>query len=264
MRISRFSTKWLVKLLIISGLALSGCRSNKTIPYFKNIPESEYSQIAQAKFVEPKILKGDIISVYIKTADPASVAAINSGANQEGTGAAGRDVIGYKVDKQGEIEIPILGNFKVEGLTTSEVRDLVRQKANTLYNDPTVQVRFVNFKISIIGEVSKPNNYNVADEKINVLDAIAMAGDLTPYGKRENVLLIRETDGGDKEMVRFNLNDAKIFSSPYYYLKQNDIIYVEPSKAMIANTERQKITIITACLGVLSTLLVLLTRTNVL
>lgn len=253
----------LILLLISGGLFLSACRSNKTIPYFKNIPESEYSRIAQAKFVEPKILKGDILSVFVKTADPTAVTAINSAATSEGTGT-GREVVGYKVDKQGEIEIPILGTFKVEGFTTSEVRDLVRQRADKLYNDPTVQVRFANFKISILGEVGSPNNYNVADEKINVLDALAMAGDLTPYGRRENVLLIRETDGGDKEMVRFNLNDAKIFDSPYYYLRQNDIIYVEPSKAMIANVEAQKIRIISIVLGTLSTFLVLLSRTSVL
>src|SRR5690606_20590184 len=118
-------------------------------------------------------------------------------------------------------------------------REVIRNKAASYLVDPNVQVRFVNFKVTVIGEVGKPATYAFQNEKVSILDAIGMAGDLTIYGKRENVLLIRETSNG-KEMIRFNLNKSDIFNSPYYYLKQNDIVYVEPSKSKIANTDASR------------------------
>src|SRR5690606_18429708 len=126
-----------------------------------------------------------------------------------------------------------LGKVPVKGLTTYQARERIAVKAAEFYKEPTVEVRFANFKITVLGEVSRPATYTLPNEKVSVLDALGLAGDLTIYGKRENVLLVREHDG-QKELVRLNLNDSGLFQSPYFYLRQNDVLYVEPGKAKAA------------------------------
>lgn len=238
-----------------------GCRSNKTIPYFKNIPKSEYNKIEQAAYTELKIKEDDILDITIQTADLNASSAVNEGAtsNSVVAGSGQTRVSGFVVDKNGEVELPVLGQIKVKGLTSYEARNAIRKKADEFFVDPTVQVRFVNFKVTIIGEVQRPSSYTMPSERVTILDAIGLAGDLTIYGKRENVLLIRETDTG-KELVQFNLNDSQLFKSPYYYLKQNDIIYVEPSKGRIASAESSRFSVIAIVASLLSTAALIITR----
>lgn len=238
-----------------------GCRSNKTIPYFKNIPKSEYNKIEQAAYTELKIKEDDILDITIQTADLNASSAVNEGAtnNSVVAGSGQTRVSGFVVDKNGEVELPVLGRIEVRGLTSYEARSAIRKKADEFFVDPTVQVRFVNFKVTVIGEVQRPSSYTMPSERVTILDAIGLAGDLTIYGKRENVLLIRETDTG-KELVQFNLNDAQIFKSPYYYLKQNDIIYVEPSKGKIASAESSRFSVIAIVASLLSTAALIITR----
>src|SRR5690606_13432793 len=127
----------------------------------------------------------------------------------------------------------LIGKVQVVGLTTYQAREKITKLAEQYYKDPTVQVRFANFKVTVLGEVTRPATYTVPNEKVTVLDALGLAGDMTIYGKRENVLLVREQNG-QKELVRLNLNDSEVFSSPYFYLRQNDVIYIEPGKAKAA------------------------------
>ncbi|KEO72292.1 polysaccharide biosynthesis/export family protein [Anditalea andensis] len=227
---------------IISLIMLSSCRSSKNIPYFKNIPLSEYSKITQSSFTEPIIQQDDVLDIIIQTTEPLASLSVKAAAVEAPIQSPGGQVRvpGFIVDKNGEVEMPVVGTVRLEGLTTYEARQVIRKKAAKFYVDPAVQVRFLNFTITVIGEVNRPSNYTVPNEKVNILDAIGMAGDLTIFGKRENVLLIREGKDG-KEMVRFNLNDAEVFNSPYYFLRQNDIIYVEPSKARIASTDATRL-----------------------
>ncbi|RZK00744.1 MAG: hypothetical protein EOO43_25070, partial [Flavobacterium sp.] len=153
----------------------------------------------------------------------------------------------------GTVDVPVLGRIKLSGLTTSEARDAVKLTAKNFFANPTIDVRFANFRITVIGEVSKPASYIIPNEQVSVLDAIGYAGDLTIYGKRENVLIVRDQDG-KKEFARLNLNSSDIFNSPFYYLKQNDVVYVEPNKAKAsANNapQLQTIGIITSVLSVL-------------
>mgnify|MGYP003302008913 CR=1 FL=1 len=145
----------------------------------------------------------------------------------------------YLVDNNGNIEFPSLGTLHVGGLTKSEAERIIHQRLQPFFSDNKfiVNVRMINYKISVLGEVARPNTYTVSNEKVNVFEALALAGDLTIYGKRDGVKLIREDAQGRKEVVRLNLNDANIIHSPYYYLQQNDVLYVEPNKAKAKNSD---------------------------
>lgn len=244
----------------------SACSSPKNIPYFIDLPDSVNANVPQTTFIDPKIQPDDIVSITIQTADPNAAASVNQkidGISALGASSASnigsQQVSGFLVDKNGEVELPMLGAIKIGGLTTFQARERIREAATAYFVKPTVQVRFVNFKITVIGEVTRPASYTVPNEKVTILDALGLAGDLTIYGKRENVLLIRETAQG-KEMVRFNLNDSKIFSSPYYYLKQNDVIYVEPSKSKIATTDASRTRTYAIIGSVLSVAIVAISR----
>ena len=145
----------------------------------------------------------------------------------------------YLVDNDGKIDFPVLGQLTVGGKTKSECEDMIREKLKDYIKDevPVVSVRMSNYKISVLGEVASPGVFIISNEKVNIFEALALAKDLTIYGKRDAVKLIRENDKGEKEIVRLDLNDARIISSPYYYLQQNDIIYVEPNKAKAKNSD---------------------------
>ena len=147
-------------------------------------------------------------------------------------------VLGYLVDKNGEIDFPILGKLQVAGLTRLELTELIKQKLieEDLIKDPIVTVQFLNFKVSVMGEVSRPGSFTINSDRITLLEALSMAGDLTIYGRRDRVAVIRETDG--KRTILFHdLRSSDIFLSPCYYLQQNDIVYVEPNKAKAGQRE---------------------------
>lgn len=253
--------------LFVLILVLSSCGSTKNVPYFQDISALDKSYLANtAVFTEPKIQSDDIISISIFTIDPntsmivnqVGTQAINSSiTGQSNNIGATQSTAGFLVDKNGEIDLSIIGKVKISGLTTTAAKDLIKERASSAFKDPNVQVRFANFKVTVLGEVSRPAAYTVLNEKVSVLDALGLAGDLTIYGKRENVLLIRDYDG-KKEFARLNLNSSELFNSPFFYLKQNDVIYVEPSqgKAATLNQARtQTIAIIGTALTVLITLI---------
>jgi polysaccharide export outer membrane protein len=133
----------------------------------------------------------------------------------------------------------VIGNIKVEGLTKTEIKTLITKELvdRKLLIDPVVNIRIINFRITIMGEVRNPTVVSVPSEKISILEALGMAGDLTVYAKRDNILLIREVNG-EKIVRRLNLNSKNLLESPYYYLKSNDVIYVEPNAARLSSGER--------------------------
>lgn len=236
----------------------SSCAVNKRSVYFRDVPDST-AVVAVAGFEEPVIQPDDILSINIQTIDPRAAAAINDLPAQPAVGSSSasvtgaQEIKGFAVNKDGNVEIPLLGTLHLAGLTTDQACKLVKDAAAHYFVHPTVQVRFMNFKITVLGEVARPATYTLPNEKVSLLDAIGLAGDLTIYGRRENVMLIREEDG-TKKMIRFNLNSSSIFKSPYFYLKQNDVVYVEPGKGKIAfnNAGRaQTISIIGAIVSVL-------------
>ena len=150
--------------------------------------------------------------------------------NTYSTSPLKKDSYQVKVNKAGFIYLPLIGNFKIEGMTIEEAQREITSSLSRHVKNPEVELQIVNFKITVIGEVNKPATFILNDEKISVLEALGMAGDMTVYGKRENVLIIH-TEDGHKTMTRLNLNKQETLDSPSFYLRQNDIVYVEPDRA---------------------------------
>jgi polysaccharide export outer membrane protein len=252
--------------LLIFLFFISSCGSTKKVPYFQNIVDSGNLKVpVTVPFHEPTIQPDDILSISIFTIDPVTSMVVN----QLGTQALGGDrsniantnlsASGFLVDKNGEIQLSVIGKVKLLGLTTFEARDLIEHIAKKNYNSPNVQVRYANFKITILGEVTRPATYTVPNEKLTVLDALGLAGDLTIYGRRENILLIRDNNG-ERQFARLNLNSGMIFKSPFFYLKQNDVLYVEPNKGKAASLNAARTQTFTMIGTILSVLVVVITR----
>ena len=222
--------------LLLLPLAFTACTSYKSVPYLQN--DSIVNQVSQnPQLYDARIQPKDLLTIVVSTTQaelavpfnltvPTIVATENRNLNSQPS------LQSYLVDNQGYIDFPVLGKLRVVGLTKSETENLVKSKLKDyLKEEPVVNVRFINYKISVIGEVNKPSTFTIANEKVNVFEALAMAGDLTIYGLRNNVKLIREDQSGVKQIITLNLNDANVVLSPYYYLQQNDILYVTPNKA---------------------------------
>lgn len=265
---------YLFLLSIVKVLLLTGCSAPKNITYFRDIPDSiKLKTVPLAEYNTPIIQADDILDVSIQTLDAGSAPLISqqnsSGYPLLGTGSSlpgmastpgvTPKTTGYVVDKQGFVILPLIGKVSVVGQTTDQVRDNIQKKAEEYYKEPVVNVRFANFKITVIGEVTKPSTYIMPNEKVTLLDAIGIAGDLTIFGKRENVLLIRENNG-KKDFVRFNLNDSKLFASPYFYLHQGDVIYVEPNQSKVRSTDMAQVRNVSIFTSVLSVLIIVATR----
>lgn len=244
--------------LIAFTITLScSCVSNKKIAYFQDIQSVKQATLDSAiAFTEPIIQPDDILSINIFTLNPQSGAIINQAASTPTLGgntntSLATQSTGFLVDKNGEIELSLIGKLKVAGLTTYQARELIRERAGDVYKQPNVQLRFANFKVSVLGEVNAPSAYTLPNEKVTILDALSLAGDLTIYGKRENVLIVRDNNG-KKEFARLDLNSSNIFSSPFYYLKQNDVVYVEPNKRKVSASNSAQIQTIGVIASVIS------------
>lgn len=247
-----------VATLLLAITLISSCVSNKKIAYFQDIQTVNQAKLENAiAFTEPVIQPDDILSINVFTLNQQSGAIVNQAAANTvlgggaNTALAAQQVSGFLVDRNGEVELSLLGKLKVAGLTTYQARELIREKASLVYKEPNVQLRFANFKVSVLGEVNTPSAYTLPNEKVSILDALSLAGDLTIYGKRENVLVVRDNNG-KKEFARLNLNSSEIFNSPYYYLKQNDVVYVEPNKRKVSASNSAQIQTIGVIASVVS------------
>lgn len=252
-------------MLLALTVLIASC-SVKKIVYFNDLPSgSEPLRKQAATFTEPVIQEDDILTITIQTLDPTTAAMANQAVAAQAVGNSsaanvGSQVIsGFLVDRDGYVHMTLLGKVRVKGLTTYQAREYITLLAAEYYKEPTVQLRFANFKITVLGEVARPATYTVPNEKMSVLDALGLAGDLTIYGKRENVLLIRDQEG-QKELVRLDLNDSNIFSSPYFYLRQNDVLYVEPTKAKAAANNVARTQTFAIVGSIISVLIIALTR----
>jgi polysaccharide export outer membrane protein len=237
-------------LLIVPVLFFTSCVDTRTVTYFTDLNEN--SSTASTPVPESYIQKNDLLHINISSLNPEASALLNTPI-QPGVVAEGMNMTsGYLVNPDGTIQLPVLGNMKAEGLTKEKLRENIIKKIldGKLLVDPVVNIRFLNFRVTVLGEVNKPSVVTVPNERISLLEALGLAGDLTIYGKRENVLVIRE-ENGVKTYKRLNLNSNDVLSSPYYYLKSNDIIYVEPNKARVASSQRsqQWIPVIISTLG---------------
>lgn len=253
--------KLFLGILILGAFVLSSCGKPMNAVYFSNIDTARFTQVPKADFKEPLIQTDDILAISVQSLGqdaftaPQAAAAPAAGAAASGGTAVG----GFLVNKAGNVEVPMLGPVKLAGFTTSEAIEIIREKAAIYYKNPTVQVRFANYKITVLGEVLRPATYTVPSEKVTVLDAISMAGDLTAYGKRNNIMLLRD-NGDKKDIVRLDINSTALINSPYFYLKQNDVLYIEATKAKASVNSAPRTRLITIGLAVATLLVTILTR----
>ena len=223
-------------------LVLGSCGSVKNVAYFKNA--DSISLAASRGLYEAKIMPKDELTITVVTTDPRASVPFNLAVTATlGAGGVlstgGSTLQGYLVDNNGDIQFPVVGKIHVAGLTKNQCQDLVKEKIKPYLaekENPIVTVRMSSYRVTIAGEVSSPGVVYVPTEKMSIVEALASRGDLTIYGKRDNVMLIREDAKGEKHVHRLNLNDANIINSPYYYLQQNDIVYVEPNKVKAQNS----------------------------
>lgn len=216
-------------------LMMVGCGSSKQVAYWQNI--DSISLAASKGLFDAKIMPKDELTILVQTTDPLTSEPFNL--RSTGQISSKNQITGYLVDNDGMINFPIVGKIHVAGLTKTECEDLIKSKIQPYLartENPLVSVRTSSYRITVIGEVNKPGVIPVTTEKISLVEALAEAGDMTVYGKRDNILLVREDKSGEKHKVRLNMNDANIINSPYYYLQQNDIVYVEPHKVKARNT----------------------------
>lgn len=237
---------------------LGSCASTKKVAYFQNVNEVS---LAESKgLYDARIMPKDMLTITVSTTDPKAAIpfnlSISNTLNSTGNlNTGGVTLQTYLVDNNGNINYPVIGMVNVSGMTVRQCEEFITAKIKPYMADtekPVVTVRMSSFRISVMGEVNHPGTFSVSTEKISILEALAQAGDLSIYGKRDNVMLIREDATGEKSVHILNLNDANIINSPYYYLQQNDIVYVEPNKVKAQNASIGQVTTLTmSAVGVL-------------
>jgi polysaccharide export outer membrane protein len=228
--------KWIG--LSMYALLLSACGSTKEISYLQDMNVVRMLTIKQK--YEAIIHQNDLLSIYVNSKNPELTAPFNMPVAFSQVGvdvSSSQRVLGYLVDVNGDIDFPMLGKIPVEGLTRLQLTDLIKNwlTRDNLIKDPIVTVQFLNFRVSVMGEVNHPGSFTITGDRVTLLDALSMAGDLTIYGKRNRVAVIRE-DQNERTIMFHDLRSVNIFASPCYYLQQNDIVYVEPNRARAAQS----------------------------
>jgi polysaccharide export outer membrane protein len=220
-----------IKLLYLCTLILlvTSCTSRKDVVYFQNA--KNFETIVDTDTFTPRFKIDDNVSIFISTFDLEAVKPFNL-ALQGGSGTISEPIT-YLVDVDGNIDFPVLGKIKILGLTVEEVRTLLKEKLSEYLKDPIVNIRILNFQVTILGAVNSPGTYPITGERIGLLKALGMAGDLNIKGRRDNILIIRDFNGA-KTYTRVDLTSKELFNSPVYFLTQNDVVYVEPNKSGIS------------------------------
>ncbi len=224
--IKKHSFNRIIILVLVS--LITGCASSKKINYFQDQEEGSEPQETIINY-EPTIQYGDVLNINVSSLEPEAAIPFNV-FETLGNGVA--RPLPYIVNAEGYINFPSLGQFKIAGLTITQATELLNEKLLPFLNNPIINIRYINFKVSVLGEVRAPGSYPVTNERITILEAIAIAGDLTIYGKRKSVTLIREQNG-KRTFTNIDLTNKELFDSPYFYLTQNDIIYVESNKTRV-------------------------------
>jgi len=217
----------------------TSCASSKKVVYLQDVVPLKQQDIEQK--YEVYIHNDDLLAIMVNSKNPELALPFNMPmvSYQLGSQTAPQQrVLGYLVDTNGDIDFPILGKLHVAGLTRLQLTDMIKQRLidEDLIKDPIVTVQFLNYKVSVMGEVNRPGSFNISGDRITLLEALSMAGDLTIYGRRDRVAVIREKDG-KRTILMHDLRSSDIFNSPCYYLQQNDIVYVEPNKAKAGQSE---------------------------
>lgn len=247
-------------LIAMAIMLFNSCGSRKSMVYLQ--PDSTQITTLYEQHV-PKIQSNDILTIVVTAADPKVTAPFNPVSTMTSNLTQQTDMAlrpTYTVDEHGDITLPMLGKVHVIGLTRIQAIEKIRTELGQYIKDPGVNINFNNFRVSVLGEVARPGSFIMPTERVTVLEALGMAGDLTIRGVRENIMVIREVNG-QKTMNRLDLTQQSTLNSPYYYLVQNDVIYVEPNKAQINNSKLGANTnIIISIASLLITVISVLTR----
>ena len=222
----------IIVVFFIFSMVFSSCLSRKNIDYFQNGDGT--TSIALPQTYEPIILPNDLLEIQVASINPEAAKFFNpSNIPESGTNSR---LNTYLVDSKGEIELPLIGSIKVAGMTTRQIKETLKTSLEKYLQSPTVKVNFESYKITILGEVKLPGLYQVRSEKINITEALGLAGDMTIFGDRKKVMIIREQDG-KKEFIQADLTTRDIFATNYYYLHPGDVVYVPAGKGRIASAD---------------------------
>ncbi|HEY4109819.1 polysaccharide biosynthesis/export family protein [Puia sp.] len=255
--------------LVVLSLLLASCGSTRNIVYMQGAFDT--AKLSNAVYPEPLIQKGDLISIIVYSDNAEATRIFNqslittAGAGSASEAAATSGITGqtpsapgYLVDESGNIEFQELGLLHVDGLTRAALKDTLANRLKGYLNNPYFNIRFLNYKFTMIGEVQRPGIYTIPGDHINILEALGMAGDMTFYGRRDNVLVIRETDG-KREWARLDLTKPDIMASPFFTLRQNDVVVFEPSRKKVAANDQTTVRNLTIITGLISTFAILYT-----
>ena len=246
---------------LLSLCLLLSCSSQKDIAYFNGVNSNSADSLNKKfyKIHEARICPGDMLSITVTGLDPLAVAPFNLPLVSYAT--PGSDQLysaptlqSYLVDINGSINFPVIGSIKLAGLSKSQAIKYINDQLSPYLKNAIVTIQFMNYKVTVLGEVLRPGQYAISNERVTVLDALGLAGDMTIYGKRNNVLITRENNG-KLEFVRLNLNSDEVFKSPYFYLQQNDVIYIEPNNVKSFNAQSQNVTLYLSSVSTLAALL---------
>ena len=269
---NRTNLVFICVLIAYVTIFLPACNTGKrlqTLVYFNEQGDSTLAKTIQN--YEPTIQAGDRLNIVVNALDPASAAPYNLGSGSittsTGSGgssapAAGGGNGGYIVEADGTIHFPQLGKIQVAGMQRKQLIDTLTQRLVKYVTDPIITVQFINFKITVLGEVGRPGTISIPDGKVNLVEAIGLSGDLPVTARRDNITVVREKNG-QREFGHVNMLSKNVFSSPYYVLKQNDIVYVELTKEKVAATDlsttvfRNNISLVTTALSVISSIIIL-------
>ena len=242
---------WFIVLIIF----LTSCKVKRDVVYFQNA--KNFETIVNTDSFTPRFKINDIVSINVSTFDLNAVKPFNL---VKDIGEGRVQEIDYLVDAEGNIDYPVLGEVKLIGLTVGEAKELFKFKLTEYLNDPIINIRIQNFRISVLGEVRSPGTYLISGERITIMEALGLAGDLTIKGRRDNVLIVRDFNG-TKTYTRLNLTNKEAFNSPVYFLTQNDVVYVEPNNSAMTNSRGDsRIGTVLAVSSFITTLVVLITR----
>ena len=240
---SKFNNRHLWLMLL--PFLLVACQSYKKVPYFQDVDVVNQAK-QQERLYDARIMPKDLLTIVVSCTNPELAVPFNlTVASNAGMAVSSSSYVTaqptlqtYLVDNDGDINFPVLGELKLGGLTKKEAEQFIIDRLKPYIKEtPIVTVRMVNYKISVIGEVARPGTFTISNEKVNLLEALAMAGDMTVYGLRDNVKLIREDANGKQQIITLDLNKAETILSPYYWLQQNDIVYITPNKAKARNSD---------------------------
>ncbi|MBT8257437.1 MAG: polysaccharide biosynthesis/export family protein [Bacteroidia bacterium] len=244
-------------------IAVASCASRQELVYFQDEPLndafSNLNKDFQIKFKPDDLLTIDVSALDPEAARPFNLPAVSYNASV--IAAQGQlKMQTYLVDAKGNIEFPVLGTIKMGGLSRSDANAMLKERLSEYIKNPIVNIRLANFSITVLGEVNKPGTFIIQDERISLSEAIGLAGDMTIYGRRDNIFLIREIDG-NKRYAKLDLSSINVVNSPNYYLTQNDVIYVEPNNARMRQANfTQNNTLIVSIVGVAATIAAILIK----